>query len=99
MSSAGVKRVKMEKFLLSLIFISIIYPIFPKHLGNEESSYLHVYKDDNENKPRVMSNTQTDFSEVYQRNRRDLSSELNNDNLRNISTKVNKWSLISELEH
>lgn len=93
----------MEKFLFTLIFIYSINPIFPTTHFDSSQRYLHVYQDDNEvNKPLVIKNTDLDLAEVInQRFRRDLTSSDRNENLKNITTKVNTqtknfFSLISE---
>lgn len=83
----------MEKFLFTLIFISVwINPIFPTHFDSSQK-YLHVYQDENQVKqPIVIKNTGSDLAEVInQRFRRDLTSLDRNENLKNITnfTKVN----------
>lgn len=81
----------MEKFLFTLIFIySIINPIFPTTHFESSQRYLHVYNDASElDKPLVIKSGQLDAAEgIHQRYRRDLPSSIN-ENLKNISTKVN----------
>lgn len=81
----------MEKFLFTLIFIYSINPIFPTTHFEGSTRYLHVSQDDNQvNKPLVITNSKSELAEVInQRFRRDLTSSDRNENLKNISTKVN----------
>lgn len=80
----------MEKFLFSLIFIySIINPIFPTTHFESPQRFLHVSDESGASKPVVIENTNVDYQEfISRRYRRDISSSIN-ENLKNISTKVN----------
>lgn len=80
----------MEKFLFSLVFIySIITPIFPTTHFESPQRFLHVSDENVASRPIVIENTNLDYQEVISRRyRRDLSSSIN-ENLKNISTKVN----------
>lgn len=77
----------MEKFLLSLILLHSINPIFPTHFENSQR-FLHVYEDGNQlNKPLVIQNTESDLAEVI--SHRSKRSSDRSENLKNITTKVN----------
>lgn len=82
----------MEKLLFSLILICSI-KIFPTH-SESTVKFIHGYRDSDEwGKPMVIENTNADLLKAvseHQRTRRDLSSSIrNNDNAKNITTKVN----------
>lgn len=89
----------MEKFLFTLIiFIYLINPIFPTtHFIEKPQRYLHVDQDENLSfKPIVIENTDLDLTEfINQRYKRDLSSTDRNENLKNITTKVNTQTIHS----
>ena len=83
----------MENFLLYLIFIYsiIINPIFPTTHFERPQRFLHVSDEESgTNKPTfLIENTNLDYQEVISRRyKRDLPSSIN-ENLKNISTKVN----------
>lgn len=72
-----------------LLFYYFISPICPtERHGRSASPFLHIYNDAmSSNKPMLIQNTAENINEVLNRNRRDLADN-NNDNLKQIYTKV-----------
>lgn len=76
----------MKKLIFStFLLLNTIYSTL-----SEEEKYLHVYEDSSEySKPFVIKNTDKDLVEaLHTRYRRDLSSDRNNEGLKNITTRV-----------
>lgn len=77
-----------KNFLILVIFIFFINPIFPEQFVGPK--YLHIYDDTSElQKPILIKNTDYELTElINNRYRRDLTAMDRNESLKNITTKV-----------